>query len=229
MRRTYISPEYDNNYTYGTYNMLEESNFFGSKMLEIVDEIQILDQNIIYYQNNIGEQIDISIESTLNSNIYSALNSKQINHKLVLDPSQSDFTKDSNSKWILSINLNGILSDYIFSEIKKNRTFEGIKNNMTVYNDINVGIKNYIKNNVINRYKLNTIEFYIDYLDLKTNNNFRYNNNWNYKINSSVYQLKRYETETYFDGSQIKIMFSQFKPSNLYNFDYFFNVSFKKI
>ena len=111
MRRTYISPEYDNNYTYGTYNMLEESNFFGSKMLEIVDEIQILDQNIIYYQNSIGEQIDISIESTLNSNIYSALNSKQINHKLILDPSQSDFIKDSTTKWILSINLNSILND----------------------------------------------------------------------------------------------------------------------
>jgi hypothetical protein len=51
MRRSYISPEFDHNDVYGTFNMIEESNFFGSKMLEIEDSIYIDVQNLIYYQN----------------------------------------------------------------------------------------------------------------------------------------------------------------------------------
>jgi len=61
MRRDYISPEYKSVRVYGTFNMLEESNFFGSKMLEIEDSIIISNQEIIYYQNENGEQIDYSI------------------------------------------------------------------------------------------------------------------------------------------------------------------------
>ena len=50
MRRSYISPEYTESSIYGTFNMLEESNFFAAKMLEIEDSIYISNQNIIYYQ-----------------------------------------------------------------------------------------------------------------------------------------------------------------------------------
>jgi hypothetical protein len=30
MRRNYISPEFEHKEVYGTYNMVEESNFFGA-------------------------------------------------------------------------------------------------------------------------------------------------------------------------------------------------------
>ena len=49
MRRNYISPEFINSSIYGTYNMVEESNFFSAKMLYIEDSIYISNQNIIYY------------------------------------------------------------------------------------------------------------------------------------------------------------------------------------
>jgi hypothetical protein len=47
MRRTYISPEYQKRAVYGTLNMVEESTFFGAKMLEIEDTISIDNQDII--------------------------------------------------------------------------------------------------------------------------------------------------------------------------------------
>jgi hypothetical protein len=46
MRRSYISPEYQNKAVSGTLNMLEESTFFGAKMLEVDDSIKIENQDI---------------------------------------------------------------------------------------------------------------------------------------------------------------------------------------
>ena len=71
MRRSYISPEYQNRAVYGTLNMVEESTFFGAKMLEVEDTISIDNQDIIYYQRTSGEQLDISTETSLDSYIYS--------------------------------------------------------------------------------------------------------------------------------------------------------------
>ena len=56
-----MSPEYSNTQIYGTFNMVEESNFFGAKMLEVEDSIYVSNQNIIYYQRPTGEQIDLAI------------------------------------------------------------------------------------------------------------------------------------------------------------------------
>ena len=59
MRRNYISPEYDYVKVYGTYNMTEQSSFFGSKMLKIDDSVSLDNQNLIYYQNINDEQIKL--------------------------------------------------------------------------------------------------------------------------------------------------------------------------
>ena len=76
MRRNYISNEYIYSNIPGSFNMLEESNYFGAKMLEIEDALYISNQNLIYYQQPNGEQFDMSIESTLLSNIYSSSDNK---------------------------------------------------------------------------------------------------------------------------------------------------------
>ena len=91
MRRSYISPEYQTKAVYGTLNMLEESTFFGAKMLEIEDSITIDTLDIIYYQNQNGEQLDLSIESSFASIVYSSSDDKKSNHTLVLDPSQPKY------------------------------------------------------------------------------------------------------------------------------------------
>ena len=229
MRRSYISPEFDHNEIYGTFNMAEESNFFGAKMLEIEDSIYISNNNVIYYENSNGEQIDLASESILESKVYSSSNNKLINHNLILDESQSDYQKNNNTRWILDINLRGILSDYIFAQMKRWRTFEGIKNNMTFNNDVSSALKNYISLNVIDRYKISKVELYIQYTDLRSNNLLRYKNTWDEQTFEPTYQFNKFQSETSYDASTVRILFSQERPSANNNFKYFFNLLFVKV
>jgi len=229
MRRSYISPEYQHKRVYGTFNMVEESNFFSSKMLEIEDSISIDVQDIIYYQNLKGEQLDYAIESSLQSYIYSSITDKKENHTLILDEKQQIYQKDKNTKWILTIDLEKILKNYLFSIMKKHRSFEGIRTDMTLNDDVNISLKSYIVNNVYNRYKLKNIDFYISYNSLRNQNVLRYKNRWEYKSISNNNKMTKLQTETSIDGSIIKLNFAQDRSSQDYNFDYFFNLIFDKL
>jgi hypothetical protein len=228
MRRSYISPEYYNNNVYGTFNMVEESNFFNAKMLEVEDSINIENSDIIYYQRLNGEQIDFSIESSLESYVYSTSDDKFNNHTLTIDESQNSFQLENNTKWIMEINLKNILSNYLYATLKSFRTFEGVKNDMNRYNDVNVAIRNYIDFNVLNRYKYSSIELYINYNDLRNQSLLKYKNVWNKDI-SKNYKFTKFQTDTEFDGSKVKLTFNQGKPSSNYNFEYYFNILFEKI
>ncbi len=229
MRRTYISPEFKYEKVYGTYNMLEQSSFFGSKMLDIEDSISISNQSILYYQTLEKEQLDVSVESSLPSIVYISSDDKLLNHTLLKDDSQSSYQLNTNTKWIMDINLENILFNYLFAILKQYRTFEGVKNNMTIYNDIDFAIKDYIKSNIMNRYKYKTIELYVEYKDIKDQNVLRYSNVWNSNAIKAENILKKVQTETAYDETSIKVMFSQEKPSDQYSFEYFFNLIFEKI
>jgi hypothetical protein len=224
-----MSPEYSNTQIYGTFNMVEESNFFGAKMLEVEDSIYVSNQNIIYYQRPTGEQIDLAIESSLPTQVYSASDNMKSHQKLTLDDSQLDYQKESNTKWILNIDLRDILSDYLFAIMKRYRTFEGISNPLTKNNDVNTAIREYISNNVTNRYKLSRLDLYVSYTDLRSQNVLRYKNNWKSTIISDSNLLKKKQMDVAFDESTLKILFTQEKPSSQYNFDYYFNILFEKI
>jgi hypothetical protein len=224
-----MSPEYSNTQIYGTFNMVEESNFFAAKMLEVEDSIYVSNQNIIYYQKSTGEQIDLSIESSLPTQVYSASDNMKSHQKLTLDDSQLDYQKESNTKWILNIDLRDILSDYLFATMKRYRTFEGISNPLTKNNDVNTAIREYISNNVTNRYKLNRLDLYVSYTDLRSQNVLRYKNTWKSTIVSDSNLLKKKQMDVSFDGSSLKVLFTQEKPSSQYNFDYYFNILFEKI
>jgi hypothetical protein len=229
MRRTYISPEFKTNNVYGTYNMVEESNFFGAKMLEIEDSILIDSKNIIYYQKLNGEQLDFDTETTLESNIYSSSEDKKSNHKITIDESQSKYNLDNNTKWIIDIDIKKILSNYLYAELKRYRTFEGIKADMVIYNNVNVAIKKYIEFNVLNRYKLSNIEFYVNYTDLRSQNVLRYKNIWNENTYKPEYKLSKVQTISDYNQNKLRVLFNQEKPSSTYKFDYFFNLLFVKI
>src|ERR1039457_1895728 len=114
MRKSYISPEFTYTNVNGTYNMVEQSSFFGSKMLSIDNSIFISNNSIIYYQRINNEQIDLQIEKSLPPIIYNASTDKLNNSSLSLDKSQSTFQLSNQTSWILNINLNQILSNYIF-------------------------------------------------------------------------------------------------------------------
>lgn len=241
MRRTYISPEYDYSRVYGTFNMREKSSFFGSKMLEIEDSIFIDDQSLVYFQSQTKEQLDLTIESSLPPISYSSSDDKRINHTLVIDPSQSASQKNSNTQYILTIDLKSILTNYIFATLKRWRTFEGIKNDMTKNGDIDFAIREYVLNNVLDRYKLSRVDLYLKYVDIQNQNVLRFDNLWagysnEYRIASlpadvgmSQYQLKKFQSQTEFDYSSTVITFSQEKKSSEFCFDYFFKLFYEKI
>ncbi len=229
MRRSYISPEYDITPVYGTFNMLEESTFFSAKMLEIEDSITIDNLDIIYYQKDNGEQLDLSIESSLPSYAYSSTNDKNSHHTLVMDDSQPKYQLDNNTRWLLKIELNTILINYLFSTLKKYRTFEGIKNDMTIYNNIDTAVYSYINLNILNRYKLKGVELYVKYNDLRSQSALRYKNIWDPSIKSPDNTLTKIQTQTEINESSIIIYFNQEKPSSTYNYNYYFNILFEKI
>ena len=232
MRRTYMSEEYKDTTTYGTFNMIEESNYFGSKMLEIEDSIYVENQNIIYYQLSNGEQLDLSVESSLDSYVYSASSDKLLNHTIKIDESQLEYQKNNNTKWIIDIKQGGqggVLSDFLFATLKKYRTFEGMKTNLTRTNDVNSSINEYINKNVINRYKFKKVDLYIQYKDLRSQNVLRFKNTWNPNVGITSNKFQKIQTETAFDGSSIKLMFNQEQPSTQYSFEYYFNILFEKV
>lgn len=224
-----MSPEYTKLKVYGSFNMVEESNFFASKMIDIENSIYLQSQDIIYYQNSNGEQQDFSVEATLPSYVYSASNSKRELHSLKIDDSQSLFQRNKNTKWILDINLKQILSNYIFASVKKYRAFEGMTSKMTRYENINVAIERYIEFNIIDRYRLQEVELFISYRNLRSQSTLRYKNDWNPSIDLPQNKFKKLQTETSVDGSSIKLIFNQEEDSQQFSFEYFYNLYFEKI
>lgn len=229
MRRSYMSPEYTQTPINGTFNMVEESNFFAAKMLEVEDSIYISNQNVIYYQRPTGEQIDLAIESSLPTQVYIASDNMKSYQNLYIDDSQFDSQRQTNTKWIMDVNLKGILSDYIFATLKRYRTFEGIFNNMTRTNDINTSIRDYITSNIMNRYKFGRMDLYVSYKDLRSQNVLRYKNTWNQAVISDSNLLKKKQVDLSFDESTLRVLFTQEKSSETNNFDYYFNIFFEKI
>ena len=231
MRRNYISPEFDYKRIFGTFNMKEESSFFGSKMLEIEDSIELHNQGLIYYQNAKNEQIDFDIEKSLPPVVYSIADDKNTNHTLIIDESQSDSQRNNKTKYLLSIDLKTILSNFIFATLKQYRTFEGVKNTMSYNGDVSFSIKEYIVKNILDRYKFSKIELYIRYVDLRDQNVRRYSNVWNSSDDIAIKEniLNKIETNTEFDNSLISVLFSQEKDSQQYSFEYYFKLFWEKI
>ena len=229
MRRKYISPEFDYVKVHGTFNMVEESSFFGSKMLEIEDSIMIKDENLVYYQLDNGEQLDLNSESNLPQIVFDTVIEKQTNHRLFLDDAQTEEQKNAEARWILDIELQSILRNYLFATLKTYRTFEGVRNNMTVNNNVNAAIRSYIDNNVLNRYKFSKVEIYYQSADLLTLDGIKYNNQYDASIETPETLLTKFETETDANELDIRIKFYQDKPANRFAFSYYFNLYFEKL
>lgn len=229
MRRKYISPEFDYVKVHGTFNMVEESSFFGSKMLEIEDSISIKDDNLVYYQLDNGEQLDLNSESNLPQIVFDSVLEKQNNHKLFLDEAQTEQQKNGEARWILDIQIQSVLRDYLYATLKTYRTFEGVKNNMTINNNVNAAIRSYIDNNVLDRYKFSRVELFYQSVDLLTLDGIKYNNVYDSSIEVTETLLTRFETETDSNDLDIRVKFYQDKPANQFAFNYYFNLYFEKL
>jgi hypothetical protein len=232
MRRTYISPEFDYKKVYGSFNMKEESSFFGSKMLEIEDSLELTTQSIVYYQNPKGEQLDLDIEKLSPPIVYSVSENFKENHTLVLDESQSEFLRNTTTSYVLTINLETILENFLFATLKQYRTFDGVKSDMCYSGDVNFSMRQYIIKNVVDRYKFNRADLFLNYVDLRDQNIRRYNNTWSTNptaISTEINKLKNVQTETEYDFSSIRLTFNQQKSSQLFSFEYYFKLFWEKL
>lgn len=228
MRRNYISPEFKYTNINGTMNMMEQTSFFGSKMLDIQDLISILNENLIYYQDQSKEQLNFSLEKNLDPIVYSSVNDKLSNHTIKSDESQSSIQVGSNTKWNIEIDISKILSNYIFATLKKYRTFEGVKNNMTIFNNIDSGINDYIIKNIINRYKYKSVDFFVDYKSFSEDGSMKYKNTF-VEITNNSFITKKIQSILNDSQGKLNIIFNQEKYSTSYNFNYYFNLYFEKI
>ena len=230
MRRTYISPEFEYKKVHGSLSMLEQSTFFGSKMLDIDDKIEILNENIVYFQLSNGEQLNLESEKNLPQIVYDTVIDKKTNHSLKIDESQTEEDKLRNTRWILDIEVRNILRNYIFASMKKYRTFEGLLNNMTINNNVNAALFDYIDKNVMNRYKFSKVEFFIKSLDLLTVGGLKYNNQYDSTMELNPGTLfNKFQTVTDANDLDISLTFYQPDFASRYAFSYYYNLYFEKL
>ncbi len=230
MRRTYISPEFEYNRVHGSLSMLEQSTFFSSKMLDIADKIEVLNENIVYFQLSNGEQLNLEAEKNLQQVVYDTVINKQINHTLKIDESQSEEDKLKNTRWILDIKVKNILKDYIFATMKKYRTFEGLQNNMTINNNVNAALNDYIDKNVLSRYNFTKVELFLKSVDLLTVGGLKYNNQYDSTMELNPGTLyNKFQTETDSNDLDIALTFYQPDVSSRYAFSYYYNLYFEKL
>ena len=95
--------------------------------------------------------------------------------------------------------------------------------------------------NVLDRYKLNRVELYFNYVPITNQNILKYSNLWASESNqfrtaqltsdivNPINQLKSIQTQTEFDYSSTVITFSQEKSSSQFCFDYYFKLFYEKI
>ena len=228
MRRTGIAPEYNYISRPGTFNMTEKKSFMGSKIMSVDDLIELTNQDIVYYEQINGEQINLDQEIGINPVIYSVVNDKKNNHQINLDNSQEESDKRAKVKWVININIIQLLRNLIFTEIKNSRSFEGVLNVNTVNGSVNDSIYDYIDNNIIDLYDISNIDLYIQDVSLQDENRKRLDVQYNHRIVSVENLFQKYRLTYNKDKTFAQIFFTQEKDSKEYTFDYYFNVTFAK-
>jgi hypothetical protein len=208
--------------------MAETTSFFGSKMIDVEDSLVIDNSNIVYYQNQNAEQMNLTLEKNNTPILYNMVQDKINNHTLQLDDSQNLTQSEINTRWVIRIEMKNILSNFLFATLKKARTFEGIKNTSTINGSVDDAIRDYIYANIINRYEFSGMDFYVEYVELSTQGRLKFSNNFR-DINTGSNITTRIQSVTNFDKSRLEIKFDQQLPSSTHCFDYYFVLKYNKI
>lgn len=239
----------------GTFNLLEERTFFGSKMMEIEDTIKIDKTSIQYNQYWIDTNINTGstyMELSKNNGFQNYVFNQSLEDVFIQDLvllkldnhtikkfQQSDIDLKNNTRWEITLDIKNILKTYLFYRIKEARTFKGLNYNNFINNSINNSIYDYITLNVMDRYKFDSLDLYVQYQKINLNNNL-YNLSallqYDPRFDSSVEISQNKVTNSNVQQgdvvdqlSNVKLIYNQTKPSTEYKFDYYFNIWFKKI
>ena len=220
MRRNYISPEYLYVPVNGTYNTLLQPNIQGSILFNPDKNIGITNEDILYYQNVKGEQLNLEDEINTDPILFNTSVLKSNNSAII----QNVASNNANS-WLLTIDYKKILFDYLFNILKKYRTFNGIKSDMTISNDIGVFINSYINNNIFPLYDFDHIDLYIKYVDLSVNNVYINNPIYDKNIIDPANLMNKVNLD--FSNNILTATFSTTQDNTKFGFIYYFNLFFK--
>jgi len=241
MKNNLMLKKFSVNSVPGTMNQNELRTFFGGKIIYSEDNIIINDDSInfsqVYGDYNNGYQYydKDTIPEIWETQFYENLTDLKRNNQNISLYTQTSSNLNDNTRWQIIINGSSILKDYLYFKIKEQRVFKIINANEVYSNNINNAIYEYITNNIFGRYRLEKIDFYVVYYDIKQQTIYdsimlQYNPTFSilaYKqenlINKSVIDYNPYKFDT------ITIQYNQSKPSNQYSFDYYFNLNFTKI
>jgi hypothetical protein len=240
MKNNLILKKFSTNSVPGTMNQKELRTFFGGKIIYSEDNIYINNDSINFSQivsdmDNGYQYYDASLAKNKEVDFYENLTDLKANNQSITLYSQNSTSLNNNTKWEITINGSTILKDYLFFKIKEQRVFKNIKSDKVYSNDINNAIYEYITYNIFGRYRLNKIDFYVSYYDIKTqsiqdNIYLQYNPNFDVSVykseNLSNMNIAGFDPYKF---DLIKIQYSQSKPSNQYSFNYYFDLNFTKI
>lgn len=250
MKKTFITKEYTQEFRAGTFSMLEKRNFFGSKVLEL-DDIMTVDQNNIIWTEAADHTQGVNIDDQTQSLNVTTL--KGENHTLRIYPKQTAAEIEKFTIWELEINIQIIIKEWIFAQLKKYRTFNSIRNTETSSGDVDAAIAEYINYNIMPRIKFSTILLYIRYFQIGEIDNtgtvaLKFDTRYTpFTIipptisGQSTEELilrtaafKESIKATNFDlqlttfGQKAKILYKQTNSSEKYKFDYYFDVVYEK-
>lgn len=224
----------------GTFNLLEKTTFFGSKMIDIEDSIIINDAAIDYFQysnnleSNDGYQYYVLNNFLETFFLLDLVQIKYDNHT-ISKGQQIEQSNLFNTKWIITLDIKTILREYLFAKIKNERTFKSLKYYNFLNNNINESIRQYINLNILDRYQFEKIDFYIKYIDIKNNSLYngstlkQFDPQYDSSIELASNKVSNIEISNINLLNTININYSQTKPSDNYKFDYYFNIYYTKI
>lgn len=248
MKNNLILKKYNTSKVGGVRSSKEIKTFFGSKLIDIEDVIYINDISIQYservdkinIQNDHYQNLDINLLQP-ERNILKSLNDvKYRNHSIDLytqvDPLRNN--PNQNYEWIIVINAKNILKEYLFLRLKESRVFKTIRSEDLIERNIDEYINNYIENNLLNRYNISEIAFYSEYINVEQQNNILINIQRlkNPQFNKNVFKSENRVnnvniiTPDYLNNlGTVKIIYNQIRNYNIFKFDYYYTITYKKI
>lgn len=224
----------------GTKTAKEIKSFFGTNLIDIEDEIVISDISIQYSDRSSDHYQYYDLTTMVSEQETTMLRSlddiKYENHSI--DLYRLNYSDYDNLQWNYVVKARNILKEYLFSRLKESRIMKSIDKNQTPKNNINTFIYDYIELNLLDRYNIDNIVFYIQYKNVIDDGN-TFNNNYTIKnptFNKNSYKIEnitkdvRILTTDYMNNlGDVNMVYYQIKNAIQYTFDYYFIISYKKI
>jgi len=238
MKSDLIISRYKTEKIIGTKSSFDARTFFGSKMIDIEDNV-LIDDSLIQYsevfdiedKRNNGYQYYNDIDNLEKIYLVSLYDIKDTYHTTTLG-SQSNIDLRLNTNWTILVNWKDILIQYIYLKLKEQRTFKTIKFENVLSENINLYIKKYIQNNLTSRYGFDSLDFYVKYFDLDsgdqdTDPNLLLNPIFDASIKDEANQIKNVNTTVY--PELLNIQYKQTESSQFKKFHYYFDLNIVKV